>query len=542
MIIPLLLADATPAIHHANSFGLRPLDWAIMAAYMLFVLGQGWYYARGQTSASEFIVGSNRPMAPWIVGLSLYATLLSTITYLAKPGEMINKGPVTSLAQIISLPIVYLLMAHVLLPVIMRRRVTSVYEYLEARVGLAGRLMGAGLFLLLRLVWMALMIYLTSVVLAVVMNLGPEWVPLLSIVVGIVTVAYSTMGGIRAVIMTDMLQASLLFVGAIATILVVTWYCQGLAWVPTEWSPTWDSQPFMSFDPHVRVTVIGSIIHMTLWRVATVCGDQTAIQRYMAVSDLPAARRTIMVTCVATAVSAVLLSLVGFALLGFYQQFTEALPPGMSIERDADHLFPHFIAHYLPPGVSGLVVTAILAAAMSSLDSGVSAVTGVLETDFLTRAKWYPRDGQLRIRILRWLGLLIGVGVIAVSFIVERIPGNVMEVTNKTANLVTVPIFGLFLLAWFLPFVTPLGAMLGTGASVCAAILIGFWDMLTGNTAISFQYIGLGALTISLAVGATVSRFGPAREDGAGTRRWAMIGGLLLVGGTIAIAVFGRGA
>jgi SSS family solute:Na+ symporter len=541
----LVLASATDAvrtIHYSPARGLGVLDWVVIGGYVAIVLGQGWYYSRTQTTASEFLVASRKPMSPGIVGLSLYATLLSTITYLAKPGEIINKGPVSSIAQIASMPIVYIIVAWLVMPIIMARRVTSVYEYLEERIGTVGRLAGAGLFLFLRVVWMGLMIYLTSVVLTVVMGLGEAWVPLLSIIVGLATVLYSTMGGFRAVVMTDTYQASLMFLGAIATVVVVSWHCRGFSWIPTEWSPSWDVQPLMSFDPHVRVTVIGGILHMTLWRVATVCGDQTAIQRYMAVKDLEAARRSVLVTTIATIVSTVLLSLVGLALLGFFGRFAEALPPGMNLDTDADKLLPFFITHYLPVGVTGLVVTAFLAAAMSSIDSGVSAVTAVVETDFLSRWGLRPKDEKARVRFIRWLSVLIGILVIGLSFVVKYVPGNVMEVTNKTSNLVTVPIFGLFIMAWFVPFVTPLGAMVGTLCSVVAAVLIGFWDVMTGQPAISFQYIGMGSLAVSLAVGCFVSRMGPRRHDRTGTRRWAVASAVLMTILTVLIVTWGRDA
>jgi solute:Na+ symporter, SSS family len=146
----------------------------------------------------------------------------------------------------------------------------------------------------------------------------------------------------------------------------------------------------------------------------------------------------------------------------------------------------------------------------------------VVETDFLARFGLRPKNEGVRVRFIRWLSVLVGVLVIGLSFIVKHVPGNVMEMTNKTSNLVTVPIFGLFIMAWFVPFVTPLGAMVGTLCSVIAAILIGFWDVLTGRPAISFQYIGMGALVVSLATGCFVSRMGPRRDDRAGTRRWAL--------------------
>jgi Na+/proline symporter len=190
----------------------------------------------------------------------------------------------------------------------------------------------------------------------------------------------------------------------------------------------------------------------------------------------------------------------------------------MSIAKDADKLFPYFIAHYLPPGLSGLIVTAFLAAAMSSLDSGVNAITAVVSKDFLERFNRFPSDEKSKVRLMRWITFGIGVMVVVLGLLVKHVPGNVYEVTNKTSNLVSVPIFGLFIMAWYMPFVTPLGALIGTLCSVIVAVLVGFWDVITGRNAFSFQYIGLSAIIVGLAVGALLSRFGPRREDVRGTR------------------------
>lgn len=527
-------------IHHSNVHGLITIDWIVIGLYLSFILAQGWYYSKQQTSGGEFLVVKDRPMGWFIVGLSMYATLLSTITYLAQPGEMISKGPTAAIALLIAVPLSYYFVAHLLLPRIMGQRVTSVYEYLENRIGLSGRLVAAALFIFLRLVWMGLMTYLTSTVLAVVMGLDAKWVPLLSVIVGAVTIAYSSMGGLRAVVMTDNIQAALLFVGAFAAIGVLTWHLGDFSWLPTQWSPSWESQPLFSFDPHVRVTLVGLIVHTTLWRVATSCSDQTSIQRFMAVKDASAARRSFLVNSIAVVFSTLLLSLVGCALLGFFTRFPDAIPPELTLARDADRLFPFFIAHYLPPGLSGLIVSAMLAAAMSSLDSGVNAVTAVVTRDFMERFPKGPATELAKVKMLRILTVSIGVAVIAISLVVKHIPGNIMEVTNKTAALVTTPIFALFLMAWFMKSVTPLGALLGTVASVAGAVLVGFWDMLTGLPGLSFQYIGPAALTLSLSVSWLVSRFGPRREHHAAIRLWAFVGTAFLLTLSVGIVAAAR--
>jgi SSS family solute:Na+ symporter len=517
------------SIQYSEVTGLTLIDWVVVTLYLAYILGQGWYYSKQQQSEGEFLVARAKPMGWFVVGLSMYATLLSAISYLGKPGEMINKGPMFTIAQLMALPIGYYLVAHVLMPRIMSQRVTSVYEYLEERIGPTGRMLAALLFILLRLVWMGLMTYLTSSVLALVMGLHADWVPALSVLVGGAAIAYSSMGGFRAVVVTDNIQAILLFVGAIAAIAVASYHLGDLSWVPTEWSPTWDTQPLFSLDPHVRVTLVGLLVHMVLWRVATSCSDQTSIQRFMAVKDARDARRSFIVNSMAVVVSSILLSLVGAALLGFFTRFPEALAPDMSIAKDADRLLPFFIAHYLPPGLSGLIVSAMLAAVMSSLDSGVNGVTAVVNRDLLARYNRLPATEAGRVRLLRIMTVVIGAVVILLGLLVKHVPGNIIDVTNKTASLVTTPIFGLFLMAWYMKKITPVAALLGTLSSITVAVLIGFWDMLTDQAGLSFTFIGPSALIASLGIGWLVSHWGPRRENERGALIWGVLGSSLIL-------------
>lgn len=525
----------------SHASGLVTLDWIVIGVYLAIVLAQGWYYSRRQTSEGEFLVARAKPMGSFVIGLSMFATLMSTITYLSKPGEIINKGPMSAIAQIVAVPFGYAIVAYWILPRLMRQRVTSVYEYLEERIGVTGRVLGAALFIVLRLVWMGLMTYLTSSVLAIVMGLDPKWVPLLSIGVGAVTIAYSSMGGFRAVVMTDGLQAFLLFLGAITTVTVITWRLGDFSWIPTHWSPDWDTQPIFSLDPTVRVTLVGMVISMVLWRVATSASDQTSVQRFMAVKDLRAARRSFIVNSIAVIITSVLLSLVGLALLAYFTRVAGALPPHMTVEHNADQLFPYFIAHFLPPGLSGLIVTAFLAAAMSSLDSGVNAITAVVTRDFLDRFNKAPGTEAGKVRLMRWLTVGIGAAVVALGLVMKHIPGNVFAVTNKTASLVTAPIFALFLMAWYVPFITPLGALSGTFAGVVTAIVVGFWDVLTGNEAISFQYIGIASLIVSLAVGIPIAKIGPREERSMSTKIWAAGVAVTVSAAAVLLVVVGAG-
>lgn len=483
--------------------GLHLVDWVFVAIYAVAVVAIGLYYSRRQKDSGEFFTGGGN-MSPTLIGVSLFVTLFSTITYLSQPGEIIKHGPVI-LCGLLGAPITFLIVGYVIIPRFMQFRVTSAYELLEERLGLGIRLLGASLFILLRLVWMTLMIYLTSTVLTFILGLSAAAVPWVAIGCGLVAIVYTSVGGIRTVVVTDFMQSVLLLMGALLTLALITIQMKGVGWFPTEWVDTWDRQPFFSFDPQVRVTVLGSILAMMVWQVSTAGGDQTAIQRYMSTRDAAAARRSYLITICCQIVITVTLTAVGFALLGFFSAFPEKIPDGMDVRSGADMLFPLFIGSHLPIGVSGLVVVALFAAVMSSVDSGLNSIAAVVQTDFIDRIGKSRLSPRQHLWMSRLLSLAIGILVVTASSLMANVPGNFMEVTQKTTNLLVTPIFGLFFLALFVPFARPIGAVAGCAVGIATAVLIGYWDVITGGPTLSFQWIGASALTANITVSCSVS-------------------------------------
>lgn len=528
-------AEPAAAAFHREATGLMWPDWVIIIGYVAVCLGLGWHYSRRKANRGDYFIAATTHIHPGLIGISLFATLLSTISYLGKPGEMINKGPVFLLGGIISVPIAYWIVGYWLIPHLMKNRVTSAYELLEQRLGIAVRLLGAAMFIALRLAWMGLLIYLSSVALTVIIGLDLKWIPAVSAVAGLIAVIYTSMGGLRTVVITDVFQFSLLLIGAVLAIGIVTVDMGGFFWWSTEWSPYWDTQPWFSLDPTVRVSVFGATVSTLVWRVATAGSDQTAVQRYMATKDATSARQSYLISSIAAIVVSVVLALLGMALLGFFNRFPDALGPGMTLKVDADQIFPYFIANYLPVGLSGLVVAAALAAAMSSVDSGVNSITAVVMSDFLQRFGWHPKTEAGGVRYSKLMAFGIGIVVVLASLIVQFVPGNFTEMTTKTSNLIVSPIFALFVLALWVPFATPLGAWLGCAYGVAAAVLIGFWDVLTGNVPISFQWVGLGSLVANMAVALPISKWGPRRDDHRGTAIVGIIGLLVLIAALVVL-------
>lgn len=510
----LLLADIVnepPPVH-----GLAVIDWIIIVIYALGTLWLGWHFGRQQTSTKEYFVGSGG-MNTTLIGISLFATLLSTISYLSIPGEAIGKGPVW-MASMLSYPFVFLVAGFIMLPVYMRQKVTSAYELLEERLGKGTRRLGGALFISLRLVWMSTLIYFAATALAIIFNVDPKWEPLIVAITGFVAVGYTSLGGLRAVVITDLMQTILLYFGAVLTISIITFKMGGFGWFPTEWHSSWDNQPLFSFDPSVRVSVMATIFSVLIWQIATIGGDQTSVQRFMATTDAKAARRSLAANLIVGVIVLSTLFLAGFALLGYYEHSPEALGGGLTLKDNADKVFPYFIASGLPPIVAGLVVSAIFAAAMSSIDSGINSITAVVTTDFLP-----PVDGEdkerRRLKNAKWLAFLIGAIIVAASSLVKFIPGNITAITNKTVNLLTVPIFCLFFFALFVKNAKPLGAWIGCVAGVITAGSIAFSGPIFGFAAdtardpVSFIWMAPATLVVNISVGWLACCVLPSRES-----------------------------
>jgi len=255
----------------------------------------------------------------------------------------------------------------------------------------------------------------------------------------------------------------------------------------------------------VRVTVIGSLIATTVWWVCTAGSDQMAIQRYLATRDVKSARKAFLVNNIADVCVNVTLISLGFALLGFFRShYPDLLNASLADEKKVDYLFPLFVVNYMKYGMAGLVIAGMLAAAMSSLSSGVNSAATVLNTDFLPLVLRKVLDEKTKVRYGKWVSAVIGVIIILLALVIENVRGNLFEVTQKTSNLLVSPLFSLFFLALFVKRANTFCAMFAGAYGFVVAIVVAFWD-LTGSTPISFQWIGITSLAASIGAGVGLS-------------------------------------
>lgn len=492
--------------------GLHWIDGAVISAYLSAMLGLGWLVSRRRESAEEYFTGGRR-MHPMLVGMSLFATLMSTISYLSGPGEIIQNGPIM-LAGTLAIPIGYFVVGYWLVPVFMEHRLTSAYEFLEMRLGLSTRMLGATMFIVLRLMWMAVLLNFAGRAVIVMLDLEQAWLLPVVTIVGSITMFYSSMGGLRAVVITDVAQFFLLLGGAILVILVVTMDFRGLGWFPTAWPANWQPQPVFSFDPYTRLTIVGVVIMQSLWTICTAGGDQTVIQRFMATTDAHAARRSFLVNSLAAFCVVIVLDLVGLSLMGFYQKNVDSLPVGQTLVSYADSLFPHFVAHHLPVGVSGLVVSGMFAAAMSSVDSGLNSISAVVVRDFVDRFRVGELNDKYRLGIARMTTVVVGAVVIVASLVIEYVPGNLMLISKRVTGLLMTPLFTLFLVAITMPHIGPRWTNSGAVVGFVVAVLIAFWNPLVENRSLSVTWIGPCSLAAGIVAAYSFSRFGRKRVHG----------------------------
>jgi SSS family solute:Na+ symporter len=458
--------------------GLEAFDFVVVVLYVLVTLGIVSWASRHQKSTDDYFLGNRR--LPWMaVGLSIMATLLSSLTYLSVTGEVVKSGIAAFMTQAAILPAAPIVL-FLFIPFFMRLRFTSAYEYLEHRFDLRARLLGGGLFFLLRLLWVSMVMYSGSIALA---TMGGWNFYVTIAVLGIVATLYTYYGGLEGVVWTDVLQSLMLFGGAAAIVLYV-WLDTG-AGPATWWQAAGERSmqqrtPIFSLDPTVRMTMGTAMISGFFWQICTHCSDQVALQRYASTPSLGAAQASYLTNLVALLSITSLLALSGLALFYFYFVLhPDRLPAGASITTVGDKLMPHFFATQLPLGFGGLILANFLCDAMQTLVSGVNSITAVATQDVLQHSAIAKEGVPSKLAVARKLTLVLGglttLIALAVAALSASSGRNIFDLMPKTFNMFIGPLGALFLMGMFLPRVTGRTAVPAVLAAVGVSIIWNYW-------------------------------------------------------------------
>lgn len=453
------------------------IDWVIVVLFLAVMLGIGFVSARRTKSEEDFSLGG-RSMNSVFVGLSMFATTMSTLSYLSFPGEMIKYGPAFFFGCL-GYPLAYFVVKRFLIPRFMEMNATSAYEILEMKLGRGTRVLATTFFLTLRFLWMSTVVYATvSTALVPIFGVSPDYIAPISVILMVITVIYSSAGGLKAVVTTDAIQTIVMFIGAVLALVLII--CKlGPAdslsnpvmtahWDPIRWG----------FDPVSRLTVFNIIMMRFSWQVCTSGSDQMLVQRYLATKDIKSAAHSYKISLICNTCIELLLAAVGFFVLAYFFYTPEMMADGTTIAGDADKLFPRFILVGMPKGLTGLIAAALMAAAMSSLSSGLNSCSTVIEEDIVKKIRSRKgKDNGGSLKRIKLVSVLLGVAVTIACFFVGYVPGNLMDLIMKVVNLVTAPLFVLFFMALFVKSATDAGTIIGGLCAFAVAIAIAFFGL-----------------------------------------------------------------
>ena len=414
-----------------------PADYIVLFAYLIATALFGIWLGRGQRSTSDYFLGGRR-LPWWALSFSIVATETSTLTFIGAPAFAYDRN-LTFLQLAMGYVIGKILVSFVLIPSYFKGNIQSAYEILTFRFGSKVKNFSAGLFQVNRTLADGVRLFATALVLSVVTHISDVWTV---VIIGVITIMYTFYGGIRAVVWNDVLQLIVYVVGALIAFFLL------LDRIPGGWQEisrlAAESDQFQiidfSFSLENPYTFVAAIVGGAFLTFATHGTDQMMVQRYLSCSSRAKSQQGLILSGIIVLGQFLLFLVIGVLLYSFYQHFPSSTPPA-----DSQRVFPVFIVEEMPRGISGLVIAAVFAAAMSTLSSSLNSLASSTLNDFY-RPYLAPRAGEDHyIRMSRVFTAGWGVVLIAIS-LMARNWGSVLEVGLGITSVVMGCVLGAFLL------------------------------------------------------------------------------------------------
>ena len=416
---------------------LHTLDLLIIAAYLVAVILAGiWFGRRQQTTKQYFLAGHGVPW--WAIAASIVATETSTVTFISVPGIAYAAGGDFRFLQIVlGYVVARVIISTVFMPWYFRGELVTVYELLQTRFGPQVKALAASLFVVMRTIADGVRLLLTGFVIAAVMqSLGAANTAVTASVIGlgVIMIVFTLIGGIEAIVWIEVVQLAIYIGGAIAAAIVLanhTGLGDAIALgVANDKFRLFD----FAFDLTKTYTFWAGIIGGTFLTLSTHGTDQYMVQRYLCTDRPRNAAKALLATAAVVLVQFAGFLFIGVLLFAFYQ--------GNAPVTASDQVFPHFITNHMPVGLSGLVVAAILAAAMSS---SLSAIASTVVAD-LYRPLAKNRGDRHYMNVSRLVIVLAGLAQIAVGVAMQYQQRSALSTALAIASLINGPILGVFFL------------------------------------------------------------------------------------------------
>ena len=481
---------------------LSPIDWLVCLVYLVVISGLAIWSMRGQRDNEDYFVGGRR-MNWYAVGISMFATSFSSISFLGLP----QRGAYQDFSFYLTILLIPILITpilwYVFVPLYTRLRVSSGYAYLRLRFNSTVQRIGSLLYCGYALGWMGAMLYAIALTLKGIMNLTDGQYFFALIGLGVFATVYTAVGGLRAVIWTDVLQALTLGVAIVVVLLLAVGGISG------GWSALWQigsengRWTMFHLQPNLlaienftdRSSVYSAFAFSLFMYLPGYTVAQNMIQRYVCTGGLREARGVVVLSAAINAGLGFMFLLVGVALFAFYAQ---PGGPGMPMLESEDQILPHFVStHAAGIGLVGLVLAGLFAAAMSTVDSGINGVASVVVYD------WFG-GRELSLMASRLLTIVLGGLVILAALAAPSLGKNVIDIITTVAGTMLGGLMAVFLLGMFFPRANSAGALIGLATGAMALLVV------IQATDIPTWWYGAFTIFPTLIVGYIASRFFPA--------------------------------
>lgn len=452
------------------------IDYLILAIYSIILLGMGFYFARKMKTAGQFMT-ANGKIPGWAAGLAVMSAYTSSISYIATPGKAFDSDWHPIIFAFCMIPVSWLAVVKII-PLYRKLNLISVYSFLEDRLGVWARLYAASSFLLFMIGRMAVILYLVGILIQSFTGGDLLWIIL---VIGFITILYTLMGGVEAVIWTDVMQSAVMIAGILYTVFflgkMVFWES------PELWAQAYDAGKFswgpsdFSFD---KRTIWVMLIYGFTENLRNLLADQNYVQKYATVQDNKSAAKSMKLATVIYLGLTVCFLFIGTALFYFYN-IQETLPGNIT---KGDQIFPYFIATQMPVGLKGLILAAIIAAAMSTIDSALNCSATVLWIDFIKDRFVQDASEEKQMNILKsatWIWGILGT-VFALWMIQAK---SALDVWWQISGIFGGGILGLFIIALLKIKLSFSQGLTAIGISV----LIIVWSTFARNISGSFSWL-----------------------------------------------------
>ena len=475
-------------------FGL--LNWAILVGYVLLNLLLGFVLSKRVSTAEDFYLG-RRTTPWWAIGISVVSTYVSALSFLGGPAWSYSNS-LAVIAIHLNYPIVVFLVITIFLPFFFNSGVASIYEYMERRFGPASRAVISSVFLVSQALTSAAILYATSLVIQFITGVD---VTVAIIIVTVIALIYTMMGGITAVIWTDVIQAGVLFVGAFIIFFAL------LQEMPMSFAETMASLKEagktktldFSTDLTVEATVWSGIIAMTIFHVTVYGANQMMVQRALAAKNIGDAKKSFLLMGFAAFFIYFLFFFLGALFYAYYG--------GREFEN-GNTIILEFAADYGLPGLMGIIAAAIVAASMSSLDSSFNSLATISTIDFYQKYYRKDRSPEHYLAVSRAFTVFWAVLIIIPAIIYSNSEGSILQTLSKIGSYFVGAKLAMYGLGFFSKHTSEKGLLVG--------VAVGFvviWLVAT-NTDIAWPWYCLigGAVNIVVSLGASLAIDGKQSE------------------------------